>query len=209
MNTKEIDPVWVDARDHSLDALGQRSQELEGSEAVAEPDGESRAVDLRLPTVPLHEPDAQLLAHQVSDSVNAGRLGNERQRDMMECSLALYAALEPGDATESLLARVAVATSNASMDSFSRAAQSGCHPAARDLNLKYGIKAALAVVELTKALDQHRGRHRQTVSVGQVNVQSGGQAIVGNVAPREKRKESPEPVQPALAPTSRESGAKE
>jgi hypothetical protein len=139
MNTKETDPVWVDAGDDSLEALGQRSQELEEREAVAEPNGRSRAVGLRSPTVTLDEPDTQLLAHQVADSVIAGSLGDERQRDMMECSLALYAALEPGDATESVLARLTVATSNASMDSFSRAAQSGCHAVARDLNLKYGI----------------------------------------------------------------------
>jgi hypothetical protein len=207
MNTKETDPVWVDAGDDSLEALGQRSQELE--EREAESNGRSRAVGLRSPTVTLDEPDAQLLAHQVADSVNAGPLGHERQRDMMECSLALYAALEPGDATESVLARLTVATSNASMDSFSRAAQSGCHAVARDLNLKYGIKAALAVVELTKALDQHRGRYRQTVSVGQVNVQAGGRAIVGNVAPREKRKEPQEHGPPDLAPTSPESHSEE
>ena len=44
------------------------------------------------------------------------------------------------------------------------------------------MKAALTMVELIKTLDARRGRHRKRVNVGQVNVQSGGQAIVGNVA---------------------------
>jgi hypothetical protein len=36
-------------------------------------------------------------------------------------------------------------------------------------------------------LDHHRGQDRQKVTVGQVNVESGGQAIVGNVGPRGRR----------------------
>ena len=34
-----------------------------------------------------------------------------------------------------------------------------------------------------EALDRHRGKGRANITVGQVNVESGGQAIVGNVAP--------------------------
>jgi hypothetical protein len=32
-----------------------------------------------------------------------------------------------------------------------------------------------------EALDRHRGKGRTNITVGQVNVESGGQAIVGNV----------------------------
>jgi hypothetical protein len=42
-------------------------------------------------------------------------------------------------------------------------------------------KGALVVTELTKAYDARRGRGKQTVNVGQVNVEAGGQAVVGNV----------------------------
>jgi hypothetical protein len=160
------------------------SQEFEEPEAQ-ESDEPCSAVALRAPLVTLHEPDAQLVAYQVAGSLSVSRyLDNERERQMMECSLALYAAIDPKDALESILARLAVAVTNASMDSFTRAALSGCWPEARDLNLRYGIKGAAAAAELVKALDQHRGRDRQSVTVGQVNVQKGGQAIVGNVERR-------------------------
>ncbi len=56
-----------------------------------------------------------------------------------------------------------------------------------EANLNLGIKATLAVTEVVKVLDKHRGGERQKVTVGQVNVQSGGQAIVGNVGPGAKR----------------------
>ena len=36
-------------------------------------------------------------------------------------------------------------------------------------------------VELVKALDNRRGAKSEKVTVGQVNVEAGGQAIVGNV----------------------------
>ena len=37
------------------------------------------------------------------------------------------------------------------------------------------------MAELTKAYDGRRARGKQTVNVGQVNVEAGGQAVVGNV----------------------------
>jgi hypothetical protein len=59
----------------------------------------------------------------------------------------------------------------------------------------------LAVTEIVKVLDHHRGQDRQKVTVGQVNVESGGQAIVGNVGPRGRQVTQLAPI-PIAAPRS-------
>jgi hypothetical protein len=51
----------------------------------------------------------------------------------------------------------------------------------RDMELKSATRGALVIAELTKAYDGRRARDKQTVNVGQVNVEAGGQAVVGNV----------------------------
>jgi hypothetical protein len=71
------------------------------------------------------------------------------------------------------------------MASMARAAKQGYAANARELEMRVAIKSASAVTELLKVLEQ-RGSSRQTVTVGQVTVQSGGQVLVGNVGPRQQ-----------------------
>ena len=95
-----------------------------------------------------------------------------------EDTLNLYAAFNPRDPVESLLARQLVALGNASMGCFRRAS---CKSGARDMELGLGIKASSMVFEGLRVLDERRGRNQKIVNVGQVNVESGAQAFVGNV----------------------------
>jgi hypothetical protein len=74
------------------------------------------------------------------------------------------------------------------LDCLARTARSGDWLEARKVNLGIAVKGSLAVTEIVKVPDHHRGQDRQKVTVGQVNVESGGQAIVGNVGPRGRRK---------------------
>ncbi|HAN62623.1 MAG TPA: hypothetical protein DCQ79_01935 [Rhizobiales bacterium] len=104
-------------------------------------------------------------------------------------AIALYAAIEPRDAVESLLARIMVGLGNGVMDCLGRAAESGDWLEPRKVNLGFAVKGGLAVAQIVKALDHHRGQDRQKVTVGQVNVESGGQAIVGNVGRRGRREQ--------------------
>jgi hypothetical protein len=59
--------------------------------------------------------------------------------------------------------------------------------------LKYGLKSSAQVVALAEALAKLRGEIGPDVSVNNVNVEAGGQAIVGKVAV-DRRAESPEEV---------------
>ena len=150
--------------------------------------------------VTLHEPDALLVAHQVTDSVNVpagtdSSLGWQLRDD----AVALYAAIEPRDALESVLARLVVGVSNGVMHCLSGAARNDDCQQSRDVNLRHAIKGSLAVTEMVKAIDNHRGRDRQKVTVGQVNVQSGGQAIVGNVERRGQPEQATGPAPTLIA----------
>lgn len=145
---------------------------------------------LPLVPVPLNEPDAMSVAYQVSGSVSVPPGANyAHDWHLRNDAIALYAAIEPRDAVESLLARIMVGLGNGVMDCLGRAAESGDWLEPRKVNLGFAVKGGLAVAQIVKALDHHRGQDRQKVTVGQVNVESGGQAIVGNVGPRGRREQ--------------------
>jgi hypothetical protein len=147
-----------------------------------------------LPT--LKEPDAPTIVSQVIDTQRVPEdTEHETQLEIKMGPIAHYAAIEAEDGLESALARVIVGVTNGTMDCFGRAARNTEWPKAREVDLRYGIKGALALTELVKAFDNHRSRDR-IVAVGQVNVQSGGQAIVGNVGAQPQR------VQAAASPTA-------
>lgn len=93
----------------------------------------------------------------------------------------LYRGLEPRDSAEAILAALVVAVTNSSMDCLHRAPRCNDSLTARDLNLRHGHKGALVARDLLIALDSRRGQSPKGVTVGKVNVGSGGQAIVGNV----------------------------
>jgi hypothetical protein len=136
----------------------------------------------RLPT--LHEPDEGLIATQLVQSASLPReMDPVSQRMLMNSNIALYKRLNSQDGHESILNRLLVGIGNASMDCCSRAARLGDSPKAADLFLRNAIRGALVAAEVVKTIDQHRGQGQQTVKVGGVYVNSGGQAIVGNVGP--------------------------
>jgi hypothetical protein len=97
-------------------------------------------------------------------------------------SIALYDGLHPQDALQSVLATLIVGVSNAANDCLSLAAR--IPPEAildRDVYLRHAFKGAAVVTQLVEAFERVRGNRSGDVSVGNVNVQSGGQAIVGTV----------------------------
>ena len=116
---------------------------------------------------------------QVKLSVSPGSSA-DGQDPWMLASVARYREFAPADATECLLASLCVGLQNAAMTSLDHAAQMDMLPA-RTEELKNATRAALVVANLLEALDRRRGRGNRTVAVGQVNVATGGQAIVGNV----------------------------
>lgn len=121
-------------------------------------------------------PDFDLLAQQLVNSVPHG--GMEKLADG---AVAQYLSLNPQDPIESMIGRLIVAGTNASMDCFGRAAQCNESPHARDLNLRQGFKGSAVVGDLVRLWQSGRGQGSSKVTVGEVNVAAGGQAIVGNI----------------------------
>jgi hypothetical protein len=130
-----------------------------------------------------------LLIEQLSFSVPQAHpdtnLGVQREVGSIE----LYRDFKPVDATESVLARLAVGFTNATMDGLQRAA-SHQNLEARQVELRLSQKSAATLIDVLTLLEQRRGLGPQ-VSVGSVNVGSGGQAIVGNVQSAPKREQKP------------------
>jgi len=132
-------------------------------------------------------PDRDLLAYQLTASVDVPFSGHLRKK-MKDDAMRLYAALDSRNVDETIENRVLVAITNATMGCFARAVATH-QSQARNIDLRYGIKGAEAIGSLLKLRDARRGRGPQSVTVGTVKVESGGQAIVGNVNAGKNRTE--------------------
>jgi hypothetical protein len=119
-----------------------------------------------------------------------GRLldDDKLKRELTQGSYDLYRGLKPRNAQEAIVAMLAVGVANASLDYLALASRLNVEAAElRDLNLRHGLKGAAVATDLVKAL-KLRGEKPERVSVGSVNVEPGGQAIVGNVeAPKSSK----------------------
>jgi len=121
-------------------------------------------------------------------------------------SVELYVGLKPQSALQSILSTLIVNVSNATNECLFLAAK--IPPSElqhRDINLRHAFKGAAVVTQLVDALERVRGKRRGNVNVGNVNVESGGQAIVGTVQskPREKELEDAASSDHAKAPSAK------
>ncbi len=140
-----------------------------------------KVADVHIASDPLAIMSDSLAAIQVSWSLKMpSGLSDPDRKKISEASMARYREFAPADATERLLASLSVSLQSAAMTSLQYAAGTKSLPA-RTEELNNAIKAARAAAELLGQLGLRRGRGKQTVAVGQVTVETGGQAIVGNV----------------------------
>ena len=97
-------------------------------------------------------------------------------------ALQLYESLEPADGAEGMLAMQMVGTHDAALECLRRAAIPSQTFAGRDMSLKHAHKLMTLYTQQLATLNKHRGKGQQKVTVEHVNVEAGGQAIVGNVS---------------------------
>ena len=118
-----------------------------------------------------------------------------------------FESIKPTDATESMLAAQMIGTHAAAMECLRRAMLHQQTVAGRDMELKHAQKLMALYTQQLAALDKHRGKGQQTITVERVTVQSGGQAIVGNVdagaaaSPPEARRRTVAPPQLTSVPS--------
>ncbi|MBU1838174.1 MAG: hypothetical protein KJ834_19345 [Alphaproteobacteria bacterium] len=111
-------------------------------------------------------------------------LSNASEEDMLAKiarAIELYEDLRPVDGLEGMLAIQMVGTHEAATECLRRAALQNQTFEGRDLALKHAAKLMTLYLKQVAALDKHRGKGQQNVTVEHVHVAAGGQAIVGNV----------------------------
>jgi hypothetical protein len=96
-------------------------------------------------------------------------------------AIELYEDMKPADGLEGMLAIQMVGTHHAALECLRRAAVPEQTFASRDMNLKHATKLMALYAQQVAALDKHRGKGQQKVTVEHVHVAAGGQAIVGNI----------------------------
>lgn len=108
----------------------------------------------------------------------------ETQREALYVkAIDLFESIEPADGIEGMLAVQMVGTHNAAVESLRRAMIHDQSLEAQKVYLSQAERMMGQFARHLEALDRHRGKGRANITVGQVNVGGGGQAIVGNVAP--------------------------
>ena len=104
-----------------------------------------------------------------------------------------------------MIAAQLIATHNATMECYRRAMIGEQTLEGRRENLNQANKLARTYATLIEALNRHRGKGQQKVTVEHVHVHAGGQAVVGTVevpggGDRAKSQEQPHAKQIAHAP---------
>ncbi len=99
--------------------------------------------------------------------------------------------IAPQDGVEGMLAVQMASTHQAAMDCLRRAAISKQTFEGRNLSLKHAEKLLRLYMDQVKVLNKQRGKGDQKMVIEHVNVEPGGQAIVGQVksTSRNKRKD--------------------
>jgi hypothetical protein len=96
-------------------------------------------------------------------------------------AMELYEDMKPADGLEGMLAIQMVGTHHAAVECLRMAAVPKQTLAGRDMNLKHATKLMALYAQQVAALNKHRGKGQQKVTVEHVHVAAGGQAIVGNI----------------------------
>lgn len=122
------------------------------------------------------------VANQALSSAWYGNSPNaDRSHKLQSAGLSFLAGVEPKDELEGILAAQLLASHNAAMECYRRAMISEQTFEGRKENLNQANKLSRTHTTLLEALNRHRGKGQQKVTVEHVHVHSGGQAIVGNV----------------------------
>ena len=118
-----------------------------------------------------HDFNLNLVCQVVAAQWREDPVSDERQVD---ATLAAMMGMEPRDALEGMLIGQAIASHNAAMECYRRAVISEQTFEGRRENLNQANKLSRNFAALTEALDRHRGKGQQRITVEHVNVHAGG-----------------------------------
>lgn len=128
------------------------------------------------------------------------------KRDQINAALSGLIGIAPRDELEGMMAAQLIAAHSAAMECYRRAMIGDQTFEGRRESLSHANKLSRTFTQLLDALNRHRGKGQQKVTVEHVHVHSGGQAVVGTVEQRpggghhSKPEEQPHAKQIAHAP---------
>ncbi len=150
------------------------------------------------------DPDVAMRLTQQALSVVSLAVGlseKERERHILS-AFKLLQQFKPQNELEGILAVQMLGVHEAAMECLRLATLSALTSAGRDSNLKHAVKFMGLFTRQLEAFDRLRGKGQQKITVERVNVESGGQAIVGNVhANPERQTRTPDAKVPATKET--------
>jgi hypothetical protein len=146
-----------------------------------------------------------LLANQAIRALWLDKSEPETRNRQLAATIAALAGIEPKDELEGMMAAQLIAAHSAAMECYRRAMLAGQSFEGRRENLAQANKLSRTFALLLEALNRHRGKGQQKVTVEHVHINSGGQAIVGLVetpggGDRPKTEEQPHARQIRHAP---------
>src|SRR5438309_2142140 len=122
-----------------------------------------------------------IVANQVMKSLWTAHSDSAGLDSQYQAVLAAMMGIEPCDEIEGMFAAQIVATHNAAMECYRRSMLDNQTFEGRRDSLNQANKLVRSYVTLMEALNRHRGKGQQKVTVEHVHVHQGGQAIVGAV----------------------------
>src|ERR1700687_5670875 len=122
-----------------------------------------------------------VIANQAAQAIWAKNSNEEERSNLFSATIAGLIGIGPNDELEGMLAAQLVACHNASMECYRRAMIGEQSFEGRRENLSQANKLSRTYATLLEALNRHRGKGQQEVTVEHVHVHAGGQAVVGNV----------------------------
>lgn len=122
-----------------------------------------------------------MLASQVLQALWVQNLDVEERNRLLGATVAGMAGVGPKDELEGMMAAQLIAAHNASMECYRRAMICDQPFEGRRENLNQANKLSRTWTLLLDALNKHRGKGQQKVTVEHVHVHAGGQAVVGTV----------------------------
>jgi hypothetical protein len=123
-----------------------------------------------------------ILANQVTNALWLARADEDERQKRMSAAVAGLAGIGPRDELEGMLGAQLIAAHSAAMECYRRAMIPDQTFAGRHESLTQANKLSRTYVTLLEALNRHRGKGQQKVTVEHVHVHAGGQAVVGNVS---------------------------
>jgi hypothetical protein len=146
---------------------------------------EIRTTALRLISGSDDEDFTRVLVAQVDASLWVEHSDSEQSVRQFNAAITALKGMKPGDELEGMLSAQLIAIHNAVMECCRRAMLGNQTFEGRRESLNQANKLSRTYAALTEALDRHRGKGQQRITVEHVNVHAGGQAIVGAVTPRD------------------------